>query len=854
MPPAVIGAIIVGAVVEAVAAPIIGALAATIVGGLAAAGTAMLLGPSYESENVSAFADVSRTRTLTAREPVAPWRIIYGQTRLGGAITYLEGSNNNQYLHLVITLSGHELEEITTVYFDNDALTLDGSGNVTAPSKYAGFARIKKSLGSEAGQPFADLVTESNGLWTNSHLQTGRGKIYVRLLYDGNAFPNGIPNITALVKGRKVYDPRSATTVWSDNAALCFNDYLTNASFGAGVDYATQVDEAALIAAANVCDEAVTLDAGGTEDRYTCNGVIEVATSPEDVLPRLASCMAGRFTYVSGTWTIYAGAYVTPSIELTVGDLRGPIQVETLLSKRDLFNSVRGVFIDPNRLYQATDFPPVTSASYIAQDNDEELWMNMDLPFTQSGATAQRIAKIELERVRQQISIQLQCKFGAYRLIPGDTFLLTLDKYGWNQKPFEVSEVSFVVQDDILGVNITARETASAVYDWSTADEGAIDPAPNTQLPDPFTVGSPSNIVVTESLYESTGSSGVKVQASVSWDVPNDWFSQSGLAVYQLEYKLSSDSNWNVVTNIKDPPHIIQDIAPGRWDFRVKAQNVRGVLSDYATLFFHLIAGLTAPPSDVTSFHVHPSGGFARLNWALHPDIDVRIGGKIEVRHSTSVSSSRWQDSVLMDRFDGLAVEATAPLVTGTYLAKARDTAFVYSTSPAVFTITEGLILPMTLVASIVEHPTFTGTKVNLTVTGGHIELTDPSSMFATYYWPGSRAAFPSYVDLGSAAARRFESDVMIQRYDDSDLIDDRGLVDTWPDIDGGVVDRGDVLMYVRTTDDDPAGTPTWSPWNLFRVAELNCRAAQFKLEFEVTSATHNISVDDLAMHIKVPT
>ncbi len=40
------------------------------------------------------------------------------------------------------------------------------------------------------------------------------------LEYDADAFPNGVPEVTAVVKGKKVYDPRTSTTAWSDNPAL----------------------------------------------------------------------------------------------------------------------------------------------------------------------------------------------------------------------------------------------------------------------------------------------------------------------------------------------------------------------------------------------------------------------------------------------------------------------------------------------------------------------------------------------------------------------------------------------------------------------------------------------------------
>ena len=149
-----------------------------------------------------------------------------------------------------------------------------------ATGRLAGYCTIEKSLGDETGQPFASLVSYSAGKWTDAHRQTGRTKLYVRLIASPDKFPNGVPTITAVVQGRKVYDPRSVTTAYSANAALCVDDYLTNTAFGFGATYASEVDEDALVAAANVCDENVTLAAGGTEDRYAVGGAFLTSATP----------------------------------------------------------------------------------------------------------------------------------------------------------------------------------------------------------------------------------------------------------------------------------------------------------------------------------------------------------------------------------------------------------------------------------------------------------------------------------------------------------------------------------------------------------------------------------------------
>src|SRR5256885_1496958 len=94
------------------------------------------------------------------------------------------------------------------------------------------YVRVKKSLGDEAGQPFPDLVAESEGRWTDAHRQTGHTKIYVRLLANRTLFPQGVPNITVVMKGAKILNRRTSVTAFSPNVADWVTHYLTNTAFG----------------------------------------------------------------------------------------------------------------------------------------------------------------------------------------------------------------------------------------------------------------------------------------------------------------------------------------------------------------------------------------------------------------------------------------------------------------------------------------------------------------------------------------------------------------------------------------------------------------------------------------------
>lgn len=98
----------------------------------------------------------------------------------------------------------------------------------------------------------SSLVAENVG-WTAAHRGRGRAYIYCKLQYYADRWPTGIPVLKAEVKGKKVYDPRTGLTAWSDNSALCIRDYLVNAS---GLNAKpSEIDETSFIAAANICDE-----------------------------------------------------------------------------------------------------------------------------------------------------------------------------------------------------------------------------------------------------------------------------------------------------------------------------------------------------------------------------------------------------------------------------------------------------------------------------------------------------------------------------------------------------------------------------------------------------------------------
>ena len=256
--------------------------------------------------------------------------------------------------------------------------------------------------------------------------------------YDTDMFPNGIPNVSAEIKGKKVLDFRTSSTAHSDNPALCVYDYLTDTRLGLGIS-TDNIDTTSFTTMAKLCDENVTLSGGGTEKRYTCNGVVYSDIPPMQILDDMLTSCTGVLSYSNGKFILRGGQYVSPSVTLTDDDFISQIAIESKKSRRDLFNTVKGVFTSEETSWQPSDYPMVTSSTFSDADG-EVIYADIDLPFTTSSATAQRIAKIALFKNRQQIVLSAQVKMTGFKLQVGDTVNITNSRLGWTNKVFEVAE------------------------------------------------------------------------------------------------------------------------------------------------------------------------------------------------------------------------------------------------------------------------------------------------------------------------------------------------------------------------------------------------------------------------------
>jgi len=785
-------------------------------------------------------------------------QIIYGKMKVAGARIF-DGTTgtDNVDLHRVVAFAGHEIESFEEIYINDEVATIDGSGTVTSPSRYQGKIKIYQHLGSPNQAADSNLVSAVSS-WTGNHRLRGIAYLYCKFTYDVDAFPNNVPEITAVIKGKKLYDPRSpsAANAWSDNPALCVRDYLTSTGYGLG-EATANINDTAFIAAANICDETNTT-AGTT--RYTANGAFTTAIEPQELIADLMTSMGGTIWYTQGYWNVKAAKWTAPVLDLNEDDLRSGISLSTRHSRRDNFNSVKGTFKGEESNWVVTDFPPVTNAAFVTADNGQESSIDYDLPWTDNSIEARRTARIVLERNRQQLSFTASYGLRAFQLQTGDNVRVTNTRFGWTNKEFEVVSWTFGLQNEYdLQVEMTLKEISESVFD--EVDDGIVYERDNTTLLSPFTVPNLGINISTE-LRRVKG----KTLGVLLLDINN---TSTLIDTAEVQFRKTGDTNFTAIATMgafvgtERVEHV--GVEDGFYDIRARATNSLGVHGDYNTISNYFVETITAPPADVANFDGNVVGSNLFLSWTPVPDLDL---AHYTIRYSHLTSGAVYSEAEDIAQVPvGSSTLALQNAGVGTYFIKAVDDTTSGSNSsvnPAVFVVTSIGIGDLNVVATLTENPSFAGVKSGVSINSeGYLELaegfkfddatglfdargqdTDPVGLFDDFTGYGSSGIyyFSNDLDLGQKYTSRLTFSFTSTRFDrtanfDSATgnFDDRGDGVALFDGDPTAFSDTSVSLQLRHTDDDPTGTPTWSDWQAFSVSDITARAFEFRLVLSST-------------------
>jgi len=339
----------------------------------AAAKVALMAGINAVVQNNSKPEQQGGLTTLTIN-PAEPRRLQVGKRLNAGVLVdwYVRGSKN-QNLYLVIYLGEGPMGALTRVFAGGRVVY-----DVTAPGSSAFSHGVRKTIpdfrsggdrlwvtyyDGRAGQT-ADANLVGYGLgWTSTCVGTGCAYVIVECQWDSDNLTSP-PQLAFELEGAKLYDRRLDTTAggsgshriddpstWavSSNPAVALDHYLLGRyldsvkTFGIGLD-PEDVPYDRFAALANLCDEDVTLKAGGTQNRYESHGFLFADRSYSDTIKDLCRAMNARPADFGGRVGILDGESRTPVMTLTDDDVieDATEQYSPKRSWNDLVSEVRG--------------------------------------------------------------------------------------------------------------------------------------------------------------------------------------------------------------------------------------------------------------------------------------------------------------------------------------------------------------------------------------------------------------------------------------------------------------------------------------------------------------------------------
>ena len=782
--------------------------------------------------------------------------VVYGQRQLGVTRVYLETSGtDNQYLYMACVLCEGEIDSIQSIKVDDKTVTWTGSlthgtvrdvssGDSNFYKNSTSHIRVQAFLGLDNQVASSVLTTQSN--WNSNYRLRGVAYLAFRFKWNQDVF-GSIPDIKVTLKGRKVYDPRTATTAYSNNSALCLLDYLRNTRYGKGLpNSAFETNFQSFQDSADDCETQVTPYSGGsTIDLATTNAVLDTSQKVIDNVQKLLNPMRAIFSYNQGAYILKVEKAGTATKTITSDNVIGGIQIIGE-KKSKKYNRCIGTFVNPSKNYQedTVSFPPADDsglplaeqhATLLAEDNNVLLEGNFSFPCVTNPYQAEELCEIILKRSRNALAINVTLTSEFLDLAVGDIVNITYSTASFSAKPFRVMGLTINIDST---VTVELIEHQNDFYDYSNKNEEPI--IADTSLPNPTSIEPPASVTLTDDLVEYNDGT-VITRLRVTIGASTDNFVDQ----YEVEVRQDTDRNGNAIVDnfrilgrgIALEYQMLNVIDNATYTVRVRGINAIGVKSTYVTAQRQII-GQTAVPSDVENFSINVIGDQALLSWSSIPDLDLDY---YVIKFSTDLVSPTWQNSVdLIDRVARPATSVTVPLQTGSYLIKAQDKTGNQSSNETIIT-TNIATVNFVNQTTINEHTTFTGTKSGVSIetrdTTNYIGLTPTGTIgdTATRVPASGTYEFANTIDLGAKFKAQFTASIS-QFIEDVSEVFDNGRPDATTLFDDGRpnpfdgTSSGDAhtILQISTSDDNI----TYAPFTQFLVGEHIGRYFKFRVLF----------------------
>jgi len=308
------------------------------------------------------------------------------------------------------------------------------------------------------------------------------------------------------------------------------------------------------------------------------------------------------------------------------------------------------------------------------------------------------------------------------------------------------------------------------------------------------------------------------------------------------------------------------------YDFRIQYTHQDYFPSQFTEVLKHRVVGRIDPPQPVGNLQlVILSGTVARLHWDEPPELDVKFGGKLLIRHSPERFSAAWQRSTQLIATDVSAalLSINVPLLTGTYMVMTEDSSGNLSREYAAVSTDAASIQEFDVIPNgiLAEEPLFLGPKYNVAAANGSLRLMSGdfdsiADVDAIPNWDavglnvvngGVYYAADPYFDMGEIRRCRVRKNISLSAELIGDLISKRTTnISTWPSISGTIGAPVDCVIEISTTSGDPSSDATiWSPWTRLDVGEWVFRALKWKALLYTSDGAFGIAVSTLQVIVE---
>lgn len=421
-----------------------------------------------------------------------------------------------------------------------------------------------------------------------------------------------------------------------------------------------------------------------------------------------------------------------------------------------------------------------------------------------------------------------------------------------------ITEIRY--QDD-WNAEITAVDYSPAIF---TAETGTIPPFVS-KIVTPFALSLPSapvlagqiqsdeNVMVLNSDGSYSTRMVIPLENRNDFDVtPFVKVKQSGDSAYEPAEILVAESNRVVITGLQDGNY---------YDLQIFYRNIAkaNLFSLPLTINGQLFEGASALPDDVTNFKQSINNDTITLSWDANTNIDF---ASYEIRYGNIYSGATWETLQPLS-FNLKSNTANFPFVGGTYMIKAVDVLGNKSSNAAQI-ITYNPSDLRNVVETLTEHSAFAGSKTNVFVEDGKLKLLDTISD-GIYYFDNDidlGAVYTNYITPAVVANGTFVNNL----FDSPDLFAEVDLFGfggvnlfAEPDLfaltDMFGIDTNDwaISLQMRTTQDDPTGSPTWSAWEAVSAGYAQFWAAEFRIVLYSYANTISPEITTLQVTIDMP-